>query len=34
MDDFSIWMKLLIWLIIGGTVAYAGGVMIYTAMVK
>ena len=32
MDDFPIWMKLLVWLIIGGTVAYMGGMMVYTAM--
>jgi len=32
MDDFPIWMKLLIWLIIGGTIAYAGGMSIYSAM--
>ena len=32
MEDFPIWMKLLIWLIIGGTVAYAAGMMIYSAM--
>ena len=34
MDDFPIWMKLLIWLIIGGTVAYGVGMMISTAMVR
>jgi len=32
MEDFPIWMKLLIWLIIGGTVVYAAGMMIYSAM--
>lgn len=32
MEDFPLWMKLLIWLIIGGTVAYAAGMAIYTAM--
>ena len=32
MDDFPIWMKFLVWLIIGGTAAYMGGMMIYTAM--
>ena len=32
MDDLPIWMKLLIWLILGATVAYAAGMMIYTAM--
>ncbi len=32
MEDFPLWMKLLIWLIIGATVAYAGGMMIYTAI--
>ena len=34
MDDFPIWMKVLVWLIIGGTVAYAGGMMIYATMVR
>jgi hypothetical protein len=32
MEDFPILMKLLIWLIVGGTVAYAAGMMIYSAM--
>lgn len=32
MEDFPLWMKLVIWLIIGGTMAYAVGMMIYTAM--
>jgi len=32
MEDFSAWMKLLIWTAIGGTMAYALGMMIYTAM--
>jgi hypothetical protein len=32
MEDFPIWLKLLIWLTVGGTVAYAAGMMIYSAM--
>jgi len=32
MEDFPIWMKLLIWLVIGGTMVYAAGMMIYSAM--
>jgi len=34
MEDFPLWMKLLIWLIIGGTVAYAAGMSIYTAIMR
>ena len=30
MEDFPIWMKLLIWLTIGATVAYAAAMAIYT----
>jgi hypothetical protein len=30
MDDFLIWLKALIWLIVGGTIAYAIGAIIYT----
>jgi hypothetical protein len=33
MEDFPIFLKLLIWLIIGGTVAYAAGMAIYSAMI-
>lgn len=32
MEDFPIWMKLAIWLIIGGTVAYAIGAAFYTGI--
>lgn len=32
MEDFPIWFKVLIWLSVGGTIAYAIGAMIYTAM--
>jgi hypothetical protein len=32
MEDFPIWLKLLIWLTIGGTVAYVAGMVIYSAM--
>jgi hypothetical protein len=32
MEDFPIWLKLLVWLIIGGTVVYAVGAMIYSGM--
>jgi len=32
MEDFPIWVKILIWLIVGGTVAYAAGMMIYSFM--
>jgi hypothetical protein len=32
MEDFPIWLKLLIWLILGGTIAYAVGAAIYTSM--
>jgi hypothetical protein len=34
MDDFPIWLRLLIWLVIGGTVAYAVGAIIYSAMMR
>jgi hypothetical protein len=32
MEDFPIWLKLVIWLVIGGTIVYAVGAMVYTAM--
>ena len=32
MEDFPIWLKLIIWLTVGGTVAYAIGAMVYTNM--
>ena len=33
MEDFPIWLKALVWLTVGGTIAYAIGAMIYTAVV-
>jgi hypothetical protein len=32
MEDFPIWLKLIIWLTIGGTVVYAIGAWVYTSM--
>jgi hypothetical protein len=32
MEDFPIWLKMVIWLVIGGTVAYAIGAVVFTAM--
>jgi hypothetical protein len=32
MADFPIWLKVLVWLIVGGTVVYAIGAMVYTGM--
>lgn len=32
MEDFPLWLKLLVWLTIGGTVLYAIGAMIYAAI--
>jgi hypothetical protein len=32
MEDFPIWLKLIVWLIIGGTMAYAAGAAIYSGM--
>jgi membrane protein required for beta-lactamase induction len=32
MEDFPIWLKVLVWLIVGGTVVYAIGAMVYTGM--
>jgi hypothetical protein len=32
MEDFPIWLKALIWLTIGGTIAYAIGAAILTGM--
>jgi len=29
-EDFPLWMKILIWLVVGGTVIYAVGAMLYT----
>jgi hypothetical protein len=33
MGDFPIWLKLLVWLTIGGTVLYAIGAAIYSGIV-
>jgi hypothetical protein len=30
MEDFPVWLKLLVWLVIGGSLAYAVGAMIYS----
>jgi hypothetical protein len=32
MEDFPIWLKMLVWLTVGGTIAYAVGAMIYSGM--
>jgi type VI protein secretion system component VasF len=32
MDDLPLWMKLPIWLVVGGTVAYAIVAMIYSVV--
>jgi hypothetical protein len=32
MEDFPIWLKVLVWLTISGTVAYAAGMAIYSTM--
>ena len=32
-EDFPLWMKILIWLVVGGTVIYAVGAMLYTAFI-
>jgi len=29
MEDFPVWLKMTIWLIVGGTVLYALGAMVY-----
>jgi hypothetical protein len=34
MEDFPIWLKALIWLVVGGTIAYAIGEIIYTALMR
>jgi hypothetical protein len=31
-EDFPIWLKIVVWLIIGGSVAYAIGAAIYSGM--
>ena len=33
MEDFPIWLKVIIWLTVAGTVVYAVGAMVYTSMV-
>jgi hypothetical protein len=33
MEDFPIWLKLLIWLTIGGTAVYAVGALVYSSMI-
>jgi hypothetical protein len=33
MDDFPIWLKLLVWLTIGSTILYVIGAAIYSGMV-
>ncbi len=30
MDDFPIWLKLLIWLVMAATVGYAGSMIVYS----
>ena len=32
MGDFPLWMKLIVWLVVGGTMAYAAGMMVFAAM--
>jgi hypothetical protein len=32
-EDFPLWMKILIWLVVGGTVIYAVGAMLYTSFI-
>ena len=32
MEDFPIWLKLVIWLLLGGTIAYAAAAAIYTGI--
>ena len=32
MEDFPIWLKLIIWVTIAGTVVYTIGAMVYTSM--
>jgi hypothetical protein len=32
MEDFPIWLKALIWLVVGGTIAYAIGAVVYTGI--
>lgn len=33
MGDFPLWLKLLVWLTIGGTVLYVIGAVIYSGMI-
>jgi predicted membrane channel-forming protein YqfA (hemolysin III family) len=32
MEDFPIWLKLLVWAIVGGTVIYVVGAIIYSIL--
>jgi hypothetical protein len=32
MEDFPIWLKMLVWLIVGGTILYAIAMAIYSSM--
>jgi hypothetical protein len=32
MEDFPIWLKILIWLVVGVTTAYTAGMALYTVM--
>jgi predicted membrane channel-forming protein YqfA (hemolysin III family) len=32
MEDFPIWLKLVIWLVVGGTIVYVVGAVVYTVM--
>jgi hypothetical protein len=33
MEDFPIWLKLLVWLTIVGAVGYAAGMIVYNALI-
>jgi hypothetical protein len=33
MEDFPIWLKLVVWTTVGGTLAYAIGAAIYSGMI-
>jgi hypothetical protein len=32
MEDFPIWLKALIWLVVGGTIVYTVGMIIYSGL--
>jgi len=32
MEDFPIWLKLVVWLIVGGTVVYVVGAIVYSSL--